>query len=81
MATQTITAKSTDLHLVDSIDSIALDIQGLLTCAQSMQENIWDWMETSGRADCSSSFNDALIVTLGLIREKANQLQEVVSRD
>tara|TARA_X000001316_G_C900531_1_gene18923 strand:+ start:197 stop:442 length:246 start_codon:yes stop_codon:yes gene_type:complete len=81
MATQTISEESTDSHVLNSIESIALDIQGLLTCAQSMQENIWDWMETSGRADCSSSFNDALIVTLGLIREKANQLQEVAIND
>lgn len=77
MAANTTKIKESGLKPVDQIALIAMDIDGFVTAAQAMQENIWDYMELSGMSGAANSFNDSLVVMLGHIRLQSQALLAV----
>ena len=65
------------IEMQDNVHVAASTIDGLLTCAQSMQDEVWRFAKHHHAAKGAASFNEALTVALSCIREQVMELQKL----
>ncbi|WP_084398269.1 hypothetical protein [Henriciella aquimarina] len=67
--------QSDALDMVDGIHEAASLIDGMITCAEAMQDELWARIKHAGQAGTSEGFNEALTCTFSMMRSQVAALK------
>lgn len=63
------------LDMKDGVHEAASLIDGMITCAEAMQDELWARIQHAGQSGTSEGFNEALTCTLTMMRSQVAALK------